>query len=303
MPTYVIGDVQGCYAELRSLLRTCRFDARHDELWFAGDLVNRGPDSLGVLRFVADLGERARVVLGNHDLHLVASAAGARKPGAKDTFQDVLGAADGEALIDWLRRRPLVHSDPGRRFVMVHAGIPPAWTVGEAFGHADALSRALRAADRPRLLKRMYGNGPDRWRDSLAGFERLRFIANAFTRMRYCRMDGTLDFSETRPARRSGPLAHALVRAARRRSGPGEDRVRALGDASASQRPAPEPARPPRRHRVRMGWFAHRAAPRRRSGVQRPLQGRRPVNRPPMTRSVLAACLFPGTFFTPRPAP
>ena len=199
MPTYVIGDVQGCYAELRSLLRTCGFDARHDALWFAGDLVNRGPDSLGVLRFVADLGDRARVVLGNHDLHLVASAARARKPKAKDTFHDVLDAADGEALIDWLRRRPLVHSDPGRRFVMVHAGIPPAWTIEEAFGHADALSRALRATGRPRLLERMYGNEPDRWRDSLAGFERLRFIANAFTRMRYCRKDGTLDFSETRP--------------------------------------------------------------------------------------------------------
>ena len=199
MPTYVIGDVQGCYAELRSLLRACGFDARRDRLWFAGDLVNRGPNSLDVLRFVTDLGDRAYTVLGNHDLHLVASARGIRKLRAKDTFHDVLDAADGETLIDWLRRRPLVHSDSERGFVMVHAGIPPAWTVDEALGHADALSRTLRAPDHPRLLARMYGNEPAKWRDSLAGFDRLRFITNAFTRMRYCYVDGTLDFSETRP--------------------------------------------------------------------------------------------------------
>ena len=199
MSTYVIGDVQGCYAELRSLLRACGFDARRDALWFAGDLVNRGPDSLGVLRFVADLGDRAYTVLGNHDLHLAASAAGVRRLRTRDTFHDVLDAADGEALIGWLRRRPLAHSDPERGFVMVHAGIPPAWTIEEALGRAAELSRTLRAPDHPRLLERVYGNAPAKWRDSLTGFERLRFIANAFTRMRYCRADGTLDFSETRP--------------------------------------------------------------------------------------------------------
>ena len=199
MPTYAIGDVQGCYTELRSLLRTCGFDVRRDRLWFAGDLVNRGPNSLDVLRLVADLGDRACVVLGNHDLHLVASARGVRRVRDKDTFQDVLDAADGEALVDWLRGRPLAHLDPEREAVMVHAGIAPAWTVDEAFDHAAELSQALRAPDHPRLLEHMYGDDPDEWRDALAGFDRLRFITNAFTRMRYCHADGRLDFSETRP--------------------------------------------------------------------------------------------------------
>ena len=199
MSTYAIGDVQGCYDELRSLLRVCGFDSSRDRLWFVGDLVNRGPRSLDVLRFVADLGERARVVLGNHDLHLIASARGTRGLRGKDTFHDVLDAADGEALVDWLRARQLVHHDPERGCVMVHAGIAPAWTIDDALGHGAELARALRAPDHPRLLAGMYGNEPDAWRDSLGGIERLRFITNAFTRMRYCRADGRLDFAETRP--------------------------------------------------------------------------------------------------------
>ena len=199
MPTYAIGDVQGCYAELRSLLRECGFDARRDLLWFVGDLVNRGPCSLDVLRFVADLGDRAHTVLGNHDLHLVASARGVRKLRDKDTFHDVLDAADGEALIDWLRGRPMIHLDSEQGFVMVHAGIAPAWTIDDALGYAAELSRALRAPDHPRLLSNMYGNEPDEWRDSLTGLDRLRFITNAFTRMRYCHANGRLDFSESRP--------------------------------------------------------------------------------------------------------
>ena len=199
MSTYAIGDVQGCYPELRSLLRECGFDARYDRLWFAGDLVNRGPCSLEVLRFVADLGDRAHVVLGNHDLHLVASAHGIRRLRDKDTFQDVLDAADGEALVDWLRDRPIVHHDPERAFLMAHAGIAPAWTIDDAIRLGREFSEALRGADRLRYLSGMYGNKPDRWQDSLAGLDRLRFVTNAFTRMRYCRADGRLDFSETRP--------------------------------------------------------------------------------------------------------
>ena len=199
MSTYAIGDVQGCYAELRSLLRECGFDSSRDRLWFVGDLVNRGPCSLDVLRFVADLGERARVVLGNHDLHLVASARGTRRLRGKDTFHDVLDAADGEALVDWLRTRPVVHHDPERGCVMAHAGIVPAWTIDDALDRGAELARALRAPDHPRLLAGMYGNEPDAWRDSLGGVERLRFITNAFTRMRYCHADGRLDFAETRP--------------------------------------------------------------------------------------------------------
>ena len=205
MSTYAIGDVQGCHAELRALLRACGFDVRRDRLWFTGDLVNRGPNSLDVLRFVADLGDRARVVLGNHDLHLVASARGIRKLRDRDTFHDVLDAADGEALIDWLRERPAAHLDPERGYVMVHAGVPPAWTVDEALGHAGEVSRALRAPDHPRFLAHMYGDEPALWRDSLAGFDRLRFTTNAFTRMRYCHADGRLDFSESRPPGEQDP--------------------------------------------------------------------------------------------------
>ena len=205
MPTYAIGDVQGCYRELRSLLRECGFDAGRDRLWFVGDLVNRGPASLDVLRFVADLGDRARTVLGNHDLHLVASARGIRPLRARDTFQDVLDAADGEALIDWLREWPAIHRDPERGYVMVHAGIAPAWTVDDALVHGDELSRALRAPDHARLLAGMYGNEPDKWRRSLSGLDRLRFITNAFTRMRYCRRGGRLDFSDTGPPGTQAP--------------------------------------------------------------------------------------------------
>ena len=199
MSIYAVGDVQGCYPELRALLRECGFDARRDRLWFVGDLVNRGPRSLEVLRFVTDLGDRAHVVLGNHDLHLVASARGIRPLRARDTFRDVLDAADGEALVDWLRERPVIHRDPERGLVMVHAGIAPAWTIDDALVHGAELSRALRAPDHARLLEGMYGNEPDAWRESLAGLDRLRFITNAFTRMRYCRRDGRLDFSETGP--------------------------------------------------------------------------------------------------------
>ena len=205
MPTYAIGDVQGCYAELRALLRECGFDVRRDRLWFVGDLVNRGPCSLDVLRFVADLGDRAHTVLGNHDLHLVASARGVRRARAKDTFHDVVDAADGEALTDWLRGRPLIHRDPELGFVMVHAGIAPAWTIDDAVVHAEELARALRAPDHPRLLSNMYGDDPEEWRDSLAGFDRLRFITNAFTRMRFCGASGRLDCSDSRPPGEQDP--------------------------------------------------------------------------------------------------
>ncbi|MCY4221595.1 MAG: symmetrical bis(5'-nucleosyl)-tetraphosphatase [Thiotrichales bacterium] len=208
MATYAIGDVQGCYRALRSLLRECGYDPCRDTLWFAGDLVNRGPASLDVLRFVADLGDRAHTVLGNHDLHLIASARGIRRIRARDTFRDVLDASDGERLVDWLRHRPMIHRDPERRCIMVHAGIVPAWTIDDALVHGTELSRALRAPDHARLLSGMYGNEPDAWHDSLAGLDRLRFITNAFTRMRYCHRNGRLDFSETGPP---GPQDSSLA--------------------------------------------------------------------------------------------
>ena len=160
MPTYAIGDVQGCYAELRSLLRACGFDSVRDRLWFVGDLVNRGPSSLDVLRFVADLGDRVHVVLGNHDLHLVASARGVRRLRGKDTFHDVLESADGEALVDWLRARPMIHHDPELGFVMVHAGIAPAWSIDDAVEHGAELSAALRHRSIPGCLPACTATSP-----------------------------------------------------------------------------------------------------------------------------------------------
>ena len=205
MPTYVVGDVQGCYAELRSLLRDIDFNRGRDRLWFAGDLVNRGAGSLEVLRLVADLGDGAVTVLGNHDLHLVATACGIRKLRRKDTFHDVLEADDGDALIGWLRTRPLMHADRDHEAVMVHAGIAPAWSIDDAIGCAAELAQALHEPDFQRFLSHMYGNEPNAWEDSLAGFDRLRFITNAFTRMRYCHADGRLDFSELRPPGEQDP--------------------------------------------------------------------------------------------------
>ena len=205
MPTYVVGDVQGCYAELRSLLRDIDFSRRRDRLWFAGDLVNRGAGSLEVLRLVADLGDGAVTVLGNHDLHLVATACGIRKLRRKDTFHDVLEAGDGDALIGWLRTRPLMHADRDHEAVMVHAGITPAWSIDDAMACAAELAQALHEPDFRRFLSHMYGNEPNAWEDSLAGFARLRYITNAFTRMRYCHADGRLDFSELRPPGEQDP--------------------------------------------------------------------------------------------------
>ena len=158
--------------------------------------VNCGPGSLDVLRFVADLGDRARTVLGNHDLHLVATACGVRKLRRKDTFHDVLEAADSDALIDWLRTWPIMHRDREKEAVLVHAGIAPAWSIDYALACAPDLLR---------FLSNMYGNDPVVWADSLAGFDRLRFITNAFTRMRYCHADGRLHFSGDCPPGEQDP--------------------------------------------------------------------------------------------------
>lgn len=195
MPTYAIGDVQGCFAELENLLDVIQFDAALDMLWFTGDLVNRGPRSLEVLRFVKSLGERHVTVLGNHDLHLLAVAVGARDTHRGDTLQAILSAPDREELIDWLRRRPLFHEDKSLGFVMAHAGIAPVWTVADAHRLAREVETVLRGASPESLLKNMYGNQPDYWDEQLSGIERWRAIINFFTRMRFCLADGRLDLS------------------------------------------------------------------------------------------------------------
>lgn len=191
MPTYAIGDLQGCFDELRWLLQAIDFGAQ-DRLWFVGDLVNRGPKSLETLRFVKGLGDRAVVVLGNHDLHLVTQYEGAERSRRGDTFQDVLSAPDAKELVDWLRRRPLMHVENG--WAMVHAGLLPQWSIAKAVTLAREVERALTAEDYKDFLANMYGSKPDHWSDDLTGWDRLRVIVNAMTRLRFCSAKGGMDF-------------------------------------------------------------------------------------------------------------
>lgn len=193
MSVYAVGDVQGCYDQLMRVLDRAAFDPNRDELWFVGDLVNRGPRSSDVIRFAMHLGERAVAVLGNHDLTLLAVAEGIRKPHADDTFSDVLDAPDRDGLIEWLRRQKLMHAAAG--YAMVHAGLLPQWSIGQALALAREVEAALAAPDYRDFLSNMYGNEPVRWHDGLAGIHRLRIVVNAMTRMRLVSADGTLEYS------------------------------------------------------------------------------------------------------------
>src|SRR2546426_834610 len=192
MATYAIGDVQGCYDELRELLERMGFARARDRLWFVGDLVNRGPKSLQVLRFVRDLGERALTVLGNHDLHLITQHEGFERSRKDDTFGDVLNATDREELVDWLRTRLLMHVEGGH--AMVHAGLLPQWTIAKAGQLAREVEAVLAGDDYKAFLNNMYGSKTDEWSDSLKGWDRLRVIVNAMTRLRFCTPEGKMDF-------------------------------------------------------------------------------------------------------------
>jgi bis(5'-nucleosyl)-tetraphosphatase (symmetrical) len=190
---YAIGDIQGCCDELKTLLSQLNFSADRDELWFVGDLVNRGPQSLETLRFVRSLGAAATVVLGNHDLHLLALAYGSkRKARDGDTLDAVLSAPDRDQLLEWLLGRPLVVFDEPRGDLLVHAGLVSEWTPRFAAKLAREVEAVLRD-DARTLFDSMYGNKPDRWSDSLRGMDRLRFAINAFTRMRFCAKSGEMD--------------------------------------------------------------------------------------------------------------
>ncbi|MDB5812039.1 MAG: Bis(5-nucleosyl)-tetraphosphatase, symmetrical [Betaproteobacteria bacterium] len=193
MATYAIGDIQGCYSALRRLLDKIDFEPARDRLWLVGDLVNRGPQSLAVLRFVKDLGSRATTVLGNHDLHLLVVAAGHVKQHKGDTLNAILRAPDRDELLDWLRNRKLMHA--AGRYAMVHAGLLPQWSIPKALSLAREVENALRRANYADFLKNMYGNQPDRWRDDLKDYDRLRVITNALTRLRLCTADGRMEFT------------------------------------------------------------------------------------------------------------
>ena len=205
MATYVVGDIQGCLQPLKCLLRKVSFNPVKDMLWSVGDIVNRGPRCLKTLRFLHAMRDNLVLVLGNHDLHLLAVAAGVRQPNRSDTLKKILKAPDRETLLTWLLHRPLLHTEQG--FTMVHAGIPPQWSVTEAGKRAREVEAVLQSPDCTEFFKHMYGNEPLVWSDDLTGMTRLRVITNYLTRMRFCTKDGVLDLESKGPSPDLGKTA------------------------------------------------------------------------------------------------
>ena len=204
MATYVVGDIQGCFDQFQCLLKEVSFNPDRDVIWSVGDLINRGSNNLATLRWFHERRDNAVVVLGNHDLHLMAVSAGARKMSKSDTFDDILDAPDQETLIEWLHHQPLMHHEHG--VTLVHAGIPPMWSVNEALNRAAEVEKVLRGPDCIRFFNAMYGNDPIAWDDQLTGMTRLRVITNYLTRMRHCTKKGKLDLISKGPT----PTANAL---------------------------------------------------------------------------------------------
>jgi len=198
MATYAIGDIQGCFDALEFLLEKISFNAEKDTLWFAGDLVNRGDKSLQTLRYIKSLGDSAISVLGNHDLTLLALSEGSEKR-IRHTMDDILTAPDRDELIHWLRHRPLLHHDKKLGYAMVHAGLPPQWDLKTARSCAHEVEKVLQSDDYPDFMANMFGDKPKKWHKDLAGWDRLRFITNCLTRMRYCKPKGKLNFSDKGP--------------------------------------------------------------------------------------------------------
>lgn len=192
MATYAVGDIQGCYTTFTHLLESIGFSPSRDRLWLVGDLINRGPDSLAVLRWARQHEHALRVVLGNHDLHALAVAGGHAEMRHQDTLQPLLAAPDSTELLDWLRTRDMAYGEG--EYLMVHAGVLPQWHVRQTLELAAEVEAELRGADYAHFFARMYGNQPDRWDDSLRGMRRLRLITNALTRLRVCTADGAMDF-------------------------------------------------------------------------------------------------------------
>ena len=220
VPRYAIGDIQGCFEPLQALLKRLHFSADRDQLLLVGDLVNRGPDSLQVLRHVRALGANALSVLGNHDLHLLAQHFDPSRPMRKgDTLQQVLDAPDREPLMQWLLERPLLVHDAVHQDLLLHAGLVPEWTVQKAVTEAAAAERALRAQPE-KFLATMYGNKPDRWRENLDATDRHRFTINVLTRLRYCSADGTINLKlKDAPGEVQPPWRPWFEHAARRAAG------------------------------------------------------------------------------------
>ena len=202
MAYYFIGDIQGCDDAFTRLLQQIDFSASRDTLYLLGDLVNRGPDSASVLRRTMEYGDSVRALLGNHDLHLLAAAHGARHASRRDTLSSVLEAPDREAMLEWVRHQPLARSFAlnGERMLMIHAGVQPQWSLDDTLALAAEVQQVLQGPDLPAFLSQMYGNLPDRWSNDLRGVDRLRVIVNSLTRMRFCALDGRMDFESAESA-------------------------------------------------------------------------------------------------------
>lgn len=208
MATYAVGDLQGCLDPLKQLLKKAQFNTDRDTLWLVGDLVNRGPQSLETLQFLYQMRDNVIAVLGNHDLHLLAVAYGHRLPSNGDTLGDILTTPERETLFDWLRHLPLMHHDSQLGFTMVHAGIPPQWTLRKALKRAEELEDVLQSHRCDLFLSHMYGNQPAIWDGDLTGTERWRVIANYFTRMRFCDSKGKLEL-QAKSGSNSPPKGYA----------------------------------------------------------------------------------------------
>lgn len=207
MTTYAIGDLQGCFEPLQRLLQKLGFSPQRDRLLFAGDLVNRGPQSLEVLRFIKSLGSAATTVLGNHDLHLIAGARNGSF-GSNDTFGEIMRASDCNALLDWLLAQPLAYGDADSGTLMIHAGVPPQWDRAQTIELAREVGVALNGTKGEKFLSQMYGNEPDTWDEQLQGIPRLRFIVNCLTRLRYCEANGRI---RLKPSGTPGTQASGLM--------------------------------------------------------------------------------------------
>ena len=199
MTIYFVGDIQGCYSELRALLKKVGFNKTNDQLWLAGDLVARGPGSLATLRFVKSLGKQAKGVLGNHDLHLLATYAGIKNVKKNDLLDELLAADDIDELMDWLAQQPLIQKLPNEDVYMSHAGIPPEWDIKTAVQQAEFAHQLLSSEKRNKWLERMYGNLPNTWSQATSKTEQFRYTINALTRMRYCYLDKSLEFDCKKP--------------------------------------------------------------------------------------------------------
>lgn len=208
MATYAIGDIQGCLEPLQCLLKKIAFNPAKDKLWLAGDLINRGPDTLATLRYLYKLRDSVTIVLGNHDLHFIAVYYGLRKQGKSDTLDQLLIAPDRSDLVYWLRQQKLVHYDANLGYTMVHAGIPPQWDLQETLARSNEVEKVLQSENPENFLAGMYGNSPNIWSDQLTGVDRLRVITNYFTRMRFCNAEGELEL-QTKESADSAPVGFA----------------------------------------------------------------------------------------------